>query len=546
MSKIDRVEKELRQRKILLVTSDKAILSIIRRVIDTMGCELLSANNYQDALSNFQKVIVDIVIIDSSLENETAFDICSEIRASEYSLFTPVLLIADPDDDSRLEKAYQSGITDYIFNPVTESTLRHRLRCIKQSIDNTSTLRADGEKFALMANNIKEVLWMCSADGQRVLYVSPAYEHIWGRKTQDLYNHPEYWLDDIHQDDRERIMIAFTEKATQANDYTEEYRIVRPDGQIRWVRDHGFPVYDQAGKHNAIAGTVMDITGQKEIEGSLRLAHKLEAIGRLSAGIAHEINTPAQYVGDNLRFLEESLPNLLSINGNLTSLMQAVFEDKETVTKTMLSDLFDLIEKADMEYLIEEIPIAISQSLNGMKSISEIVCAMKEFTHPGTDNKELTDVNAMIKNTIIVSKNEWKYVADVKENFETNLPLVPSHTQMLGQAVLNLIVNAAHAIEEVINKEVDERGQISVSTRLLQDKVEISISDTGPGIPDKIKEQIFDPFFTTKEVGKGTGQGLSLVRKAIVEHHGGTLDIDTQLGKGTTFIIRLPLQDNKN
>ncbi len=282
-----------------------------------------------------------------------------------------------------------------------------------------------------------------------------------------------------------------------------------------------------------------DITRRKSLEEQLAQARKLESIGQLAAGIAHEINTPAQYVGDNTRFIKDMMGDVLELINASQRLYTANREF--SVTPELLLELRDLLQAVDPEYLAEEIPAAIDQSLDGISRISSIVRAMKEFSHPGSKSHEHVDINRVVQNTITVAANEWKYVAEVETDLAADLPSVPCMSQQIGQVILNLVVNAAQAIRDNREEGSTAKGTISIGTRRSADHVEIQISDTGGGIPDSIKDRVFDPFFTTKEVGKGTGQGLSIAYKTIVKGHNGDLSFDSKAGVGTTFVISLPL-----
>ncbi len=211
----------------------------------------------------------------------------------------------------------------------------------------------------------------------------------------------------------------------------------------------------------------------------------------------------------------------------------------------LIEETEGLVERADVDFLLSEIPKAISQTLEGVNRVAKIVRAMKDFSHPGTGEKTPVDLNQALETTLTVARNEWKYVARVETDFDPTLPLVPCLPGELNQVMLNLIVNAAHAIADVVSEDCHARGVITASTRLCGEWVEIRIQDTGRGIPENIRHKIYDPFFTTKPVGKGTGQGLAIAHSVIVEQHGGTLDFKTELGVGTVFIIRLPLQPSQ-
>ena len=272
-----------------------------------------------------------------------------------------------------------------------------------------------------------------------------------------------------------------------------------------------------------------DITERKTLEAQLVQAQKLESIGQLAAGIAHEINTPTQYVGDNIEFLQYAFDEL-----------EKLFDAyKKHLDPSEVSDA----EEIDVDYLIEEIPRAITQSQEGIGRITSIVQAMREFSHPGTGEKKPVDINKAIESTITVSRNEWKYIADMKTDFDSSLPNVPCLPGEFNQVILNVLVNAAHAIAGMAGNGWNGKGVITVKTLQDEDWAEIRISDTGTGIPVEAQARIFDPFYTTKEVGKGTGQGLAIAHNVIVEKHGGTLTFETETGKGTIFFIRIPMSE---
>ncbi len=281
-----------------------------------------------------------------------------------------------------------------------------------------------------------------------------------------------------------------------------------------------------------------DVTEREVLGQQLRQAQKLEAIGQLAAGIAHEINTPIQYVGDNTRFLQEFWATVHSLCGITREMRQ---EARSGAISPQTLERFDAAARAaDFEYMQTEIPHAIEQSLEGIERVTKIVHAMKEFSHPGSEEKKSIDINRAIETTITVARNEWKYVSDVETHFDPELPLVLCHAGEFNQVVLNLLINAAQAIAEAVGDGSRGKGKIVISTARAQDWAEISIADTGAGIPEAIRSRVFEPFFTTKPVGKGTGQGLALAHTAIVRRHGGKIWFESEVGKGTTFFIRIP------
>ena len=280
-----------------------------------------------------------------------------------------------------------------------------------------------------------------------------------------------------------------------------------------------------------------DVTERRALEEQFRQAQKLEAVGRLAAGIAHEINTPIQFVGDNMQFLHDAFSDLSKVMEKYRHLSDAAANG---VAGMMLADEVAEAEMAvDINYLVEEIPKAIAQSLDGVARVATLVRAMKEFAHPDRKERAAADINAALLSTLTVARNELKYVAEVETEFG-DLPLAVCNIGELNQVFLNLLVNAAHAIGDAVNG-TGQKGVIRVRTALEKDAVLISIADTGGGIPEDIRDKIFDPFFTTKESGRGTGQGLAIAHSVVVDKHGGTLTFASEVGKGTTFFIRLPL-----
>jgi two-component system NtrC family sensor kinase len=519
-------------------------------------------------------------------------------------------------------------------------------------------LQHSEEKFRQLAENISEVFWIMPPTGNEMLYVSPAYEQVWGRSCEDLYRNPTAWAEAIHPDDQSAARAAFS-RQLQGERIDSIYRIHTPDGKQKWIRDRAFPVRDELGRLSRIVGLAEDISARKEADESLRAseeryrelfenasdlvytfdldlqitslnrlaeqvtgysreeatkmnlrhllentqwhrveqvmaqllaglatnkieleisgkdgrrmklemnprliyrdgkpvgiqaiarditgrdaaemelrqAQKLESVGRLAAGIAHEINTPMQFVGDNVRFLQDAFNDLQGVIREIEGLGQRHDRD----AKDLSAELRRLQNDSDWNFLLEEVPKAISQTLEGVERVVTIVRAMKEFAHPESKGMAPADLNKALQSTLTVARNELKYVADVEVDLGELPPIVCSVSD-LNQVFLNLLVNAAHAIADVV-KGTGNKGKIRVATRSENGAALIVISDTGSGIPEAIRDRVFDPFFTTKEVGRGTGQGLAIAR-SVVDRHKGTLTFQSEVGKGTSFYIRLPI-----
>jgi PAS domain S-box-containing protein len=295
------------------------------------------------------------------------------------------------------------------------------------------------------------------------------------------------------------------------------------------------PLRDSDGNITHYVSSWRDVSEQLEMEKQLLRGQKLEAVGQLAAGIAHEINTPIQFVSDNIRFLKDSFRDISTLLARLNELGNTNPDGRITP-----ADISAALDEADAGYLSEEIPRAVDQSLDGVDRVSRIVRAMKDFSHPAIDRTPL-DINRAIASTATVASNEWKYVAELQTDFDSGLPTVPVMPGDFNQVILNMIVNAAHAIGDVVGDGAGGRGIITLATRRVNDRAEIRIGDTGCGMTPEIMSRIFDPFFTTKAVGKGTGQGLAIAHNVIVDKHGGTIKVESTPGTGTTFIIHLPL-----
>jgi PAS domain S-box-containing protein len=310
----------------------------------------------------------------------------------------------------------------------------------------------------------------------------------------------------------------------------------KTDGSHVAVSYSATPMFERTQVSGAVV-SFTDISEKRQMEIELRHAQKLEAVGGLAAGIAREINTPIQFIGDNTRFVQDSFRDGLQMITKYREIRQQA--ENGSVPPALLHELDAICQRIEWDFLVREIPKALEQMLDGVKRVATIVMAMKEFSHlDRSADKTSADLNRAIESTLVVSRNETKYVAEVETDFAV-LPPVSCHLGDLNQVFLNLFVNAAHAIADVM-KVTCQKGHITVKTREDGDCVLVTVQDTGTGIPEGVRGKIFDPFFTTKEVGKGSGQGLALARAIVVEKHGGTLTSETEMGRGTTFCVRLP------
>ena len=397
-------------------------------------------------------------------------------------------------------------------------------------------LRESMQEYQRLLDLAQEGIWALNTKGETT-YANPRMARMLGREPDELKEAPVFQF--LPETQHEAIRQILTSKRPRE---VQALQLLKRSGKLVYATFSSSPVRNASGEMTGVLAVVMDVTEQKQLEDQLMQSEKLDAIGRLAAGIAHEINTPTQYVSDNTQFLADSL-------GDLTELIKAADRLREAVesggdTLAAAKEVRKIAEEADVEYLLEEIPKALTQSKEGLGRVAKLVGAMKEFSHPSEQEKALADVNHLLETTATVARNEWKYVADLDLQLAPDLPHLPCLSDRLNQVFLNIIVNAAHAITDVIGRNAGQKGRITIRTRVEGDRIRIEIADTGGGIPESVRPHIFEPFYTTKGVGKGTGQGLAIARSVVVDQHGGTIEVDTSAGEGTTFIILLPLQDD--
>ncbi len=346
------------------------------------------------------------------------------------------------------------------------------------------------------------------------------------------------FLTEIHTDDRRKLLLVLANFLQRTDELIEvPARVKTSSEEERWVLIRG-QLIDY--ENEIIGGVILDITEQKKLELKLSQTNRLESMGQLSAGIAHEINTPMQYIRHNLEFMNKASSRMADYQQNCEELIVSLPTGREK--DQIMDNLKKCKEELKIEKLQNRFPIALDDALQGVTAVSTIIKAMKDFSHRDKEEKVETDLNKVIKTSIDVSRHEWKNVAEIRRDLNEEIPLVPAYQGELNQVMLNIIVNAAHALSDYMKETDDHVGLIIVETRenLEENCVEVEISDNGPGIPEEIREKVFDQFFTTKEVGRGTGQGLAICHQIVVNRHGGDLTVNSEEGKGTSFTIKLP------
>jgi signal transduction histidine kinase len=418
-----------------------------------------------------------------------------------------------------------------------ERTEKQRLE--KLVSERTRELERGREQYRLVVEGTQAIPFALDVEDGHFEYIGPQGPQRLGF-SEDLWRQNGF-LDKLMPRDRNNEVRSRIDESKSGN-FEVETTVLTADEKrvdLRWVAS--CEQSDNTGQHKVLRGMMLDVTDQRRLENELAQAQKLESVGRLAAGVAHEINTPVQFVSDSVHFVREAMDDLSDIVDKYRELRTATQDPNQNGANVAAAAKAaeEAEDDADLDYILENAPVALDRARDGLGRVAAIVRSMKEFAHPDRKEMAQSDLNQAISSTLVIASNEYKYVADVETSF-AEIPLVNCYAGEINQVVLNLIVNAAHAIGDVV-KGTGNRGRIKVSTRMLDDDVEIAIRDTGSGIPVEVRSRIFDPFFTTKEVGKGTGQGLAIARNVVVDKHGGTLHFETELGQGTTFYIRLPV-----
>jgi PAS domain S-box-containing protein len=546
--------------RILLVEDNSLDVRLLREMLNQQGpgkFALIEAGFMSEAESHLATNTVDVILLDLGLPDVQGLEAVQRAHAAAPHI--PLVVLTGCDDEVMADKALQEGAQDFLVKGKIETP--GLLRAIRYA---TQRMKAEGEmqkaqQEAELAGSVRDELLaeLKAAQAETELFLRSIPSILigvdakgrvtrWNRTATNTFG-----LDDRSVQGRAIQECGIRWLHPQMNEEITRWLATESS-----YRCDNLP-YEQEGKKRLLGLSVLripsegsgqtgfiitgaDVTERVGLELQLRQAQKLEGIGQLAAGIAHEINTPTQFVGDNIRFLKDSwgpVAEFLEFCGTVQSEWAA-----GPVSSEHLQRFSELHRKCDLEYVSEHIPKAIDLSLEGVKRIAKIVKGFKEFSHPGSEEKRAINLNQAIETTISVARHEWKYCAELVTAFDDDLPLVPCLIGEFNQVMLNLIVNSAHAISSAVEKNGTGKGTITISTRREGEWAQVAVADTGAGIPVEIRSRVFEPFFTTKEVGKGTGQGLALAHAAIVNRHQGQLWFESELGQGTTFFIRLPLE----
>ncbi|MEP6902264.1 MAG: response regulator, partial [Actinomycetota bacterium] len=572
--------KENNGRASILIVDDESVVRNVLHQLLSESYQCVEVASAEEALTRLRAETFNLVISDIKMTGISGLELAPQVR--ELAPETIVIMISGMQNIENAIKAMRLGVFDYITKPfafdhieaVVKRALEHQaLQLTKKHYENhLEELVAERTAKLLQANEemqkqveerhraenklseAKQFLYRVIDNVPNLIFVKDkalryvlvnqafasvyemAIKDVIGKTDEELIRKPE---------DLERYNLSDRQVLESNQEFVNlQDKFIDSDGITHWMQTVKRPMLGKSGVEYILA-IATDLTELKTLEYQLHQAQKLESIGQLAAGIAHEINTPTQYVGDNTKFLQDGFEAIETVLGKYSKLLTAARSNE--ITNDLITGVDNEIKTSDLEYFVEEVPKAVQQSLEGISRIAKIVQSMKDFAHPGSKEKCAADLNKAIESTITVAQNEWKYVAELETNFDKSLPHVPCLLGEFNQVILNMIINASHAIAEVIGDGSNGKGKITVSTsRVNDDWAEIRITDTGGGIPIEAQNKVFNPFFTTKEVGKGTGQGLAISYTVVVEKHKGKLNFETESGKGTTFIIQLPLTDTNS
>ncbi len=540
---------QTRKDRVLVVDDNKAIRMFLDAMLKNAGYEVTCAATGQEALELVPRTQPHLILLDIMLPDISGYEVCRILKSHESSRSRPIIFITAMNEVEECIKGLRMGALDFLTKPINIKLLLTKVRTfVRLSKDECRLKEMQAElqgsihtlkQFSQALDNATDGVLISDTRGT-IAYGNASFEKL-----------IELPMSEVKAQNLTDFIADFSplEKAFlgAGEGVSSQFATHLKHGAISIpVQVKCSPIRDAEGRPNGLLFMFVDERErevarqmQARLEAELLHAQKLESVGQLAAGIAHEINTPTQFVGDNIRFVQDAISDLFELQQEQCSLLDAA--RSSNIDPTVIDRVDRALENADIDYLREELPGAIEQSLEGISRVATIVRAMKDFAHPGKTEKKPADLNDAIRTTTTVAHNKWKYVAELELNLEENLPYVPCLVSEFNQVVLNLIVNASDAIADRFTG-TDQLGKIAISTSYTADYALVEVRDNGGGIPEPIRARIFDPFFTTKEVGKGSGQGLAIAHSVIVTKHQGELHFDTEEGESTTFVIKLPLE----
>ncbi|THB77128.1 MAG: response regulator [Desulfobulbaceae bacterium] len=540
---------DITQEKLLVVDDEAQIRKLLKRIFEQEGYICTAVESVQAAREALMEDTYDFLITDISMPAESGVEILR--YAKEKFPQMGRIVISAKSEKELVEEILTVGVYGYILKPISKDAVlitlanarkhqlldQHMRACVEEM---SSEILQRNRDLDSLVSNIDLGVILVNKDREIIesnRFMKTYFPQLTGTQTFtccDVIKKTK-----VNTDEENRCLL---EQSLQDGQKRENQAFLESALGNKFFRIVTCPIIDEKGRVVSAIGLYEDQTEQRELEQELLNAQKFEAVGNLAAGIAHEVNTPIQFVGDNLIFIKESFEDITELLDKYEAVLAQVKKDGSLDDK-LVEDLEERKEDIDLEYLLEELPQTFDQSEDGVKRVSKIVKAMKDFSHPGEEELKPCDINKMLDSTLTISKNSWKYVAELDLDYQQDLPMAPCFSGELSQAFLNVIVNAAHAIEDVTEGGVKGMGKIAIRSYHDNDHVIIKIKDSGGGIPEHVKDNIFNHFFTTKERGRGTGQGLSIAKRVVEELHKGSLSFETEQGVGTEFTFCLPVTE---
>ncbi|MBT3310934.1 MAG: response regulator [Desulfobacterales bacterium] len=532
---------------ILIAEDEQITRGLLVKILTNAGYDVVAVENGREALEAFDEKFYPMVLTDWMMPEVDGITVCSTIRQKKLDRYVFIIILTALKNTDDIVKGLEAGADDYVAKPIDQAELIARLNTGKRVLMLENSLNQSNDELQIeieKRKRVQKVILKREKEMQKIFESLPIGVILVDNQTKNISwaNPSALKMINIGEEEVAKHKYKSFFKTVQSgqsllNDQSSgNETLQKTDGEtIPILKSETYINYKE---RDHILYAFFDLSDIKKLEDQLLRVRKLESVGQLASGIAHEINTPAQYVTDNMYFLQDSFEDIMNLITEYDKLAEGL--KNNAVTEDMVNELEEAAKSADMDYLATEIPESIRQSLEGMERITNIVQAISDFSHPGSTEKTKVDINKVIQSTITVSMNTWTDKAVIKTDFDSDLPLVPCLPGEFNQAILNIIINGVHAVTEVAEKEDNKKGEILVSTRQDTDWIEIKISDNGEGIPEHIQDRIFDPFFTTRDVGQGLGQGLA-ISHSIISNHDGTINFSSETGKGTTFTIRIPL-----
>lgn len=531
----DKFEDYAKELNILLAEDEESVYAVERDMLSMFFKKIDHAKNGQIALEMYKNHKYDLVLSDVNMPAMNGVDLVRAIK--DLNKDQVVVMVSAQNDAETLFELINIGVDSFILKPFR---VEHAINSLYKVCKNIYETKKSRNQISMLLSAIEqspEIIIITDPVGV-VEYVNPVFTKVSQFGVEEIFGKNVSMLrSGLHSDE---FYGGVWQKISEKKIWSGEFVNKKKNGEIYYLKASIAPVFDPLGNIAHFVAVEQDVSDFKKMQQNLIQSQKLESVGQLAAGIAHEINTPVQYIGDNFRFLNQSTESLIDIIEMVSDMVNvSEFVDEDQLKNCLI--IKDKLANSDIGFFKDEIPLSIKQSLEGIEHISKIVKAMKEFAHPGGADKGQINVNRIIENVVTISRNEWKYAATIETSLEESLPQVMGYANEISQVVLNMIINAAHALNEKYDSGNAGKGIIYLTTSSNQSEIKISIKDTGTGIPEHLRPKIYDPFFTTKDVGKGTGQGLYLAHDIIVNKHGGNIELNSLEGEFTEFVIHLPM-----